>query len=524
MVHAQSERLELADVPNTQEVCADELELDGYYPGLQPGRRVVVTGERTDLLRDELDSSGKEVTGVPGTELVMISTVQHRTGGPAARVAADGGGDAAPAAQAATRDTVHTVLGFAEPLRYCYRRETVRVLGNVAHATHGESRAEVLGGGDATRPLQSFPLRQGPLTHLPAPTTTGTAASLEVRVNDLRWHEAPNAAAVAPGERGYVLQTGDDGTTRVVFGLGARLPTGSDNVRALYRGGLGVEGNARAGQISVLASRPNGVTAATNPLPAGGGAGPDDVDSIRQRVPVGLTALDRLVSVRDLEDFARAFAGIGKARVATVPGAPTTRYTLTVAAVDDAPLRPDSALLENLCRALIRFGDLEERPEESEEPEGAKEKVLHTRGWPDATVAIRIRTALLLAIRARIRTLTDHPWETVQPRLRDALVRTFGFRVREIGQVPHPGEAMAVMQGVRGVAWVDLLAFGTIETGSPDAPRSPAEVAGAAAALLGDAGAPGVPDPPEVGEDQIAYLSTDAPGTLLLELAGEPQP
>ncbi|MGY1690598.1 hypothetical protein [Geodermatophilus sp. SYSU D01105] len=531
VVHAQSERLELADVPITEDVCAGELELDGYYPGLRPGRRVIVTGERTDLLpHEESEEPGEqgterqEVTGVLGTELVMISSVQHKADGPAPRGEGDGDGEAAVEAQAATRDTVHTVLGFAEPLRYCYRRETVRVLGNVAHATHGESRAEVLGGGDATPPLQAFPLRQGPLTHLPAPTMTGTAASLEVRVNDLRWHEASNAAAVAPGERAYVLQTDEDGTTRVVFGLGARLPTGSDNVRASYRGGLGVEGNARAGQISVLASRPNGVTAVTNPLPAGGGAGPDDVDSIRQRVPVGLTALDRLVSATDLEDFARAFAGIGKARVATVPGPPTTRYTLTVAAVDDAPLRIDSALLENLCRALSRFGDLQERLEEPAESEQPKEKVLHTLGWPDATVTIRIRTALLLGIRARIRTLADHPWETVHPRLRNALLRTFGFRAREIGQVPHPGEAMAVMQGVRGVAWVDLVAFGTIETGPPDAPRSPAEVAQAAANLLGGPGGPGLPELATVGEDQIAYLSPDAPGTLLLELAEEPQP
>ncbi|WP_142025476.1 baseplate J/gp47 family protein [Blastococcus colisei] len=511
VVYGQSELLALAEVPVADDVCAGELELDGYYPGLHPGRRVIVTGERTDLLPADRDSR-RQVTGVPGTELVMISSVRHRA---PAGGGADGEGEE-PAA--ATGDTVHTVLGFADPdLRYCYRRDTVQVLANVAHATHGESRAEVLGGGDATRPLQAFPLRQGPLTYLPSETTSGSTAALEVRVEDLRWSEAPHAAAVGPGERRYVIRTDDEGTTRVVLGLGARLPTGTDNVRALYRSGIGAVGNARAGQITVLASRPNGVMGVRNPMPATGGADRDDLGSIRQRVPIGLTALDRLVSAADLEDFARAFAGIGKARVVSAPAAPA-EYTVVVAGVDDAPLTAGSALLTNLRRALARFGDLEDRP---------GDPVLHTRGSPPATVGIDVRTAMLLGIRARIRTLPDHPWEEVHPRLRDALVAAFGFRAREIGQVPYPGEAMAVMQAVRGVAWVDLLAFGTIPTGTPEEPRSPAEIADAARALfdVDPAALPGLPPDPVVGVVDLAYLAPDAAGTLLLEPASEePRP
>jgi predicted phage baseplate assembly protein len=502
VVYAQSEPLDLAELPIAADVCDGVLELDGYYPGLQPGRRVIVTGERTQLVPEAAEAPSQAVTGVPGTELVMISSVEHR-------IAEASAGDDAQA----TGETLRTVLEFAEPrLQYCYRRTTVRLLGNVAHATHGESRAEVLGGGDATRPLQTFPLRQGPLTYLPAPTTTGTASTLDVRVEDLRWSEAPHAAAVLPGERRYVLRAEDDGT-RVTFGLGARLPTGQDNVRALYRSGIGANGNARAGQVSVLASRPNGVTGVTNPLPAAGGADRDGLESIRERVPIGLTALDRLVSAGDLQDFTRAFAGIGKAQVSVVEG-PPAEYVVTVAAVDDAPLTAGSALLGNLRRALARFGDLDERP---------GDPVLHARGTPPATVAIRVRTALLLGIRARIRIEAGQSWEFMHPRLRAALLAVFGFRTREIGQVPYPGEAMAVMQAVRGVAWVDLLAFGTLATGTPEAPRPPEDVATDARALFGDdtSSPRGLPDDPVVPPEAIAYLSPAATGTLLLEQAAE---
>jgi hypothetical protein len=517
VVYAQSEVLELAEVPVRTGVCAGPIELDGYYPGLQPGRRVIVTGERSDLLPEETtpeETTPEETTadarpavsGVTGTELVTISSVRHTRSQPASpEVTPDTQPDVP-----STWDTVHTVLEFAEPqLQYCYRRASVRILGNIAHASHGESRAEVLGSGDASRPLQTFSLKQGPLTYIPADSPRGTSSTLEVRVEDLRWREGENPASIASGERSYVVLTDDDGATRVKFGLGARLPTGADNVRAFYRSGLGVAGNARASQISVLASRPNGVTGVTNPLAATGGVDRDDLDGIRQRVPVGLTALDRLVSATDLEDFARAFVGIGKARV--TPMGTSTHHSLIVAAVDDAPLSPESALLANLRSALMLSGDLE--------PQAGDR--MQTRGRPSVTIEISIRRALLLGIRARIGTLPDHLWESVHSRLRAALFAAFGFRSREIGQSPSPGEAMAVMQGVRGVAWVHLLAFGTIDAGEPGNPRPTAEVAAAAQQLLADAEVGALPPPPavDVAADQIAYLSPEADGTLLLEQA-----
>jgi hypothetical protein len=503
VVHAQSERLDLVEVPITDDVCAGELELDGYFDGLHPGRRVIVTGERTDLLPRDLLDTGQQVTGVAGTELVIITKVEHRV----AAADADHG--------QATADTVHSVVTFAEPgLQYCYRRESVRLYGNVAHATHGESRTEVLGGGDASRPLQTFPLKQGPLTYVSAATPSGARSTLEVRVDDLRWDEAPHAADISPDERRYIVQAEDDGRTAVTFGLGARLPTGPDNVRAQYRTGLGRGGNVRSGQVTVLATRPNGVIGVTNPLAATGGVDRDDADAVRRRAPIGLGALDRLVSATDIEDFARAFAGIGKASVAAWGPAD---YTLTVAAADDALLTAGSDLIRDLRGALARFGDLDNP---------ADGGPLTTRGLPRGTVDVRIRTALLLGIRARIKLAPDHVWEVVRRRLGTAAFAEFGFAAADIGAVPRAGRAMAVLQAVRGVDWVDLLAFGTIPIGTAGTPATPAEVADAARALLDvdPAAIAGLPPDPPVGPTEIAYLSPGAPGTLLLELAEEEAP
>jgi predicted phage baseplate assembly protein len=488
VVHAQPEPLLVAETPITEPVCAGELVLDGYYDGLHPGRRVIVTGERTDLPAGD----DAEVTGVAGTESVLIATVEHRVGNVAGQ------------AQAGT-DTVHTVVSFADPdLQYCYRRETVTMLANVAPATHGESRAEVLGSGDASLPLQSLPVKQGPITHVSAVNAAGSRSTLEVRVDDLRWTEAPHAAAVTPGQRAFLVRS-DGVPPTAIFGLGARLPTGAANVRALYRSGLGRAGNVRPGQVNVLASRPNGVTAAVNPRAATGGVEPDDAEAVRRRAPIGLAALDRLVSAADAADFARAFAGIGKAAVVQDGG--PHRHVLTVAGVDDAPLTASSAVVRGLRAALARFGDLEDPPAGGP---------LTTRGAPPATIDVRVRTALLLAVRARIGLAPDHLWEAVRPRLEARLRAAFGFAAAELGAVPRTGAVIAEMQAVRGVAWVDLLAFGKISIGTPDEPRTPEDIAASALALFQAS-----PADPAVGAGEIAYLSPDAPGTLLLELAEE---
>jgi hypothetical protein len=111
-------------------------------------------------------------------------------------------------------------------------------------------------------------------------------------------------------------------------------------------------------------------------------------------------------------------------------------------------------------------------------------------------------------------------------RTRSAIARWARSAAREIGQVPSAGEAMAALQAVRGVAWVDLVAFGTIGTGTADSPATPDEVAERAKAVLvvEAAAAAGLPPDPEVEPGQLAYLALDAPGTLLLEPATEGDP
>lgn len=282
-VYAQSEPLELAEEPLAEELGDErgrigEIELDGLYDGLKPGRWLFVNGERSDM---------GDVRNVAATELVMLAAVRN---GVRMTAGDTGGGKEPPPPEPLPGERIHTFITLAEPLAYRYRRASVTLQANVVRATHGETRHEVLGGGDPTKAFQQLALKQGPLTHVAASTETGADSTLAVRVNGLLWHE--HVALVADGQdaRAYVTRRNDAEQTSVVFGdgmHGQRPPGGADNIRAVYRSGIGVSGNVGAGQITLATDKPLGVAGVVNPLRASGGADPDRLEQARRNAPPG---------------------------------------------------------------------------------------------------------------------------------------------------------------------------------------------------------------------------------------------
>jgi hypothetical protein len=68
-------------------------------------------------------------------------------------------------------------------------------------------------------------------------------------------------------------------------------------------------------------------------------------------------ALDRLVSVQDYADFARTFAGIGKASAKRISNSQRQILHVTIAGAGDIPIDENSDLFRNLYDALHHFGD-----------------------------------------------------------------------------------------------------------------------------------------------------------------------
>ena len=417
VVYAQSEFLPLADEPIdpiVNPVAGNSIELANLAGGLQSGRWILISGERVDI---------PNVTGVNTTELAMLAGVEQTPIPPPAG------------------ERTHSTLMLANGLSYRYRLDTVTIYGNVVKATHGETHVEALGSGDAGKPMQEMPLRQSPLTYLSAATPAGAESTLAVRVNDVLWHEAETLDGLGPKDRRFITATGDDDKTTVIFGdgrSGARLPSGRENVKSVYRTGIGAPGNVVAGQISLLATRPLGVKSVVNPLPATGGANREDRDTARRNAPMAVMALDRLVSTQDYEDFARTYAGIGKAAAALLSDGRRQVVHLTIAGSDDIPIAATSDLFINLRKALRQYGD------------------------PMQGLQVALRKVKLLVISAKVKLDPDYLWAAVEPKIRAALLDTFGFARRELGQDAVNSEAISVIQAQAGVSCVDLDAFGSV--------------------------------------------------------------
>jgi predicted phage baseplate assembly protein len=208
--------------------------------------------------------------------------------------------------------------------------------------------------------------------------------------------------------------------------------TGIENIRAIYRNGIGKPGNVNPGQINMLTTRPLGVKEVTNPLRASGGADKESRDQARKNAPLAVKALDRLVSVQDYEDFARVFAGIGKARAIELSNGRREVVHVTIAGADDIPIDKNADLYRNLRQALLDNGD------------------------PFLALHLDIRELMLIVIDANIRILPDYLWEPVVMQVRAAMLDAFSFERRELGQDVLLSEVISVIQTVRGVAYVDV--------------------------------------------------------------------
>ncbi|GAA0666887.1 hypothetical protein GCM10010193_18170 [Kitasatospora atroaurantiaca] len=431
-VHAAPELLPLADLPITEPVQGGVLELAGLIDGLESGRLLVVSGERTDL---------PGVAGVTASELAQVAEVRQGT---AARHIQSLGITASEEGE-----KNHSFLLLEQPLTHRYRRDTVTVHGNVVHATHGETRTEVLGSGDASLAHQRFTLRSGPLTYVSAPTPTGVESTLQLTVDAVRWPERPWFLGLGPDDRGYVTETDEHAGTSLIFPdgtSGRRLPTGSENIRARYRTGIGRSGNTGTGRITLLATKPLGVRDVVNPLPATGGTDPERPDQARVGAPLPLKTLDRLVSLSDYADFARAFAGVGKAAADRLADGRGGLIAVTVTGVDGALLLPDSDVIGNLRTALRRFGD------------------------PAVRIRVLPAERLVISVGARVRLLPDYQWASVAPVLRAALSDAFGPVRRDLAQNLVLSEVVAVLQAVPGVHSCRDLRLASVPPGEPVPP------------------------------------------------------
>jgi hypothetical protein len=421
LILADAEQLTLHnDLPLPDPVEGDTLILNGLFPNLQDGHVVIFSGN----LFDQSGEAATEVCTILGPPLQDT-------------------------------DNSLTTVRLKSKLANAYVRSTSLLLANIVAVTHGETvRDEVLGSGDGSA-LQSYTLKKQPLTYLPSTdpeSASPVQSTLSVTVNGVQWTEQPTLFESGPTEQDFTATQNILGQTTVAFGdgiNGGRPPTGTNNVHARYRVGLGRSGNVPAASIQQLLDSLAGLQQVTNPQPTIGGADPESLTGIRANAPASLRTFNRAVSTDDYAALARTFPGVAKASArwvlhdANLVAVAHPYVQLTIAATDGTPIA-QGGFLANLRSYLDQRRD----------PNVPLRILDFTRIFVDFGVTVDLddrvpRQATLARVQAAL-----HPGRNP-----DGTAGYFAFDNLDFGRSLHLSAIYAFIQNIPGVSDANVTRF-----------------------------------------------------------------
>ncbi|MBW2737243.1 MAG: baseplate J/gp47 family protein [Deltaproteobacteria bacterium] len=257
---------------------ATQLKVDGDFTALEKYRSLVLH---------------EDISGVGYTEEILVKKVTYK---------------------AATKESY---IDLKTAISNAFTKYGLKIWGNVVAITQGKTINEtVLGSGRGEISYQSFEIPQAPLTYQ-GQGREGIQGAIDLKVNDLPWTQKNNFLYSKTEDRHFIIETDYAGKSRVVFGdglNGACLPTGKDNVKAIFRIGQGTEGNVGAKILKKPTSKPPILKEVYNFDNTTGGSDPDTEEELKDKIPVEHLTFDRAVSLSDYADLSLAYPGIGKAK------------------------------------------------------------------------------------------------------------------------------------------------------------------------------------------------------------------
>lgn len=344
----------------------------------------------------------------------------------------------------------HLAVDFTPALPQPMAAGAAVLHGNVVRAGHGETQFdEVLGDGDGGKAFMRFALSKAPLTRRPSARLLAGEAALDLRVNGVRWTEVASLFDHGPDERIYTLTEDEDQKTQIQFGdgrTGARLPSGSGNLVARYRKGLGLAGCVAAGQLSILLARPPGLRDAINPAAAESGADPEDIALARDNAPSSVRTFGRIVAIDDFARLATASGEIALARADWVWRGLDRIVHLTVATTAATA----AAITATAAPAATTAGDLS--------PTALARLHASLDAARDPNIALLLANALRVPIRVAAKLVVDpdQARDAVLDAARARLLARLSFAGTGLGQALHASQVIATLQATPGVLGVDL--------------------------------------------------------------------
>lgn len=310
-------------------------------------------------------------------------------------------------------------------------RADTTIYGNVTAADHGETKpAKTLGNGDATRSGQSFELAVTEVSFVADATMpAGVRAAVEVIVGPRTWSQVANLRDSAPADAHYEVRMTEAGMILLRFGdgrHGQRLPTGSNNVKAVYRKGVGESGNLPSGSL-VKPVKPNRlVEAVWHPVEAAGGSDMETVASLREQAPAGLLTLERAVSLTDFANLAIQNASVWQAQAYRRRSGVGHRAQVHVVIV---PAGGEMGTLQGEIEAFLRA---------------------HALPGVSVTVEPFVPLYLQLVVTLRVDAAAFEP-EVVKDEVLAALAAAYDLKTAQLGAPLYRSQLLYLIEGVAGV-------------------------------------------------------------------------
>jgi hypothetical protein len=220
-----------------------------------------------------------------------------------------------------------TTLLLKQPLAHRYPAVSApTVRGNAVPATHGATfEQKELGSG---LPGQAFELEQAPLTYV-RDAGGEPRSTLRVSVRGERWTEVEDFVGSTASDTHFCTSRDNAGYVTVRFGDGraGRQPGARDEIRIVYRAGIGEAGRVAADALTQFTDRDGRVKAVFNPFAAGDPGEPESLAQARLLGPRRLETQERAVVEADYEALAAAGVPLGGRRVAPIQAKARFRWT-----------------------------------------------------------------------------------------------------------------------------------------------------------------------------------------------------
>lgn len=334
----------------------------------------------------------------------------------------------------------------------------ITVYGNLVRTDQGKTESEVvLGSGDYRVPFQTFKIQKAPLTFLlDESQTPAQVPELKLYIEGILWKQVDTLFSSRADDAVYIVRQDIEGDSWVQFGdgkTGARLPSGNNNVIAVFRTGNAAAGFLEGDSKPKATGKLKELEDTYLPGEVVGGAEAEDEDKARIAAPGKLQSLGRIVSLADFEAEALAVPSVEKVRADWVAplDVPLIRaVVLTKSSNTDSLNRVRNILMTyNRCRGPARYPILVESG--NLHYIRLKVRVGYSAAYRPKDIKASVKSAL--------GSLGDEANGIYNKK------GLLAWQARRFAQDVHDSQIIGVIQQITGVTWVEVDALQKLDLG-----------------------------------------------------------